>query len=83
VGTFLLQTATQSGMASTLAALAVSGVGPEYLWSHPARIAKTAKSAVDEAARRYWAPSALATIVVGDAESTTGSLSVLDDLMIA
>jgi predicted Zn-dependent peptidase len=83
VGTFLLETATQAGLASTLAALVVSGVGPDYLWSHPARIAKTAKSAVDEAARRYWAPSALATVVVGDAESVTGPLSLLDDLTIA
>jgi hypothetical protein len=38
---------------------------------------------VDEAARRYWAPSALATVVVGDAESVTGPLSVLDDLTTA
>jgi predicted Zn-dependent peptidase len=83
VGTFLLETATQAGLASTLAALAVSGVGPDYLWSYPARIAKAAKSAVDEAARRYWAPSALATVVVGDAESVTGPLSALDDLTIA
>ncbi|HEV3211972.1 MAG TPA: pitrilysin family protein [Acidimicrobiales bacterium] len=82
VGTFLLETATQSGLASTLAALVASGAGPDYLWSHPERIAKTAKSAVDEAARRYWAPSALATVIVGDAESVTGQLSVLDDLTI-
>lgn len=83
VGTFMLATATQAGLASTLAALAVSGVGPEYLWSHPARIAKTARSAVDEAARRYWAPSALATVVVGDADVVAASLSVLDGPTIA
>jgi zinc protease len=83
VGTFLLETATQAGLASTLAALAVSGVGPDYLWSHPVRIAKVAKSAVNAAACRYWAPSTLATVVVGDAESVTGPLSVLGDLTIA
>jgi len=83
VGTFLLETATQAGLASALAALAVSGVGPEYLWSHPARIAKAAKSAVDEAARRYWASSALATVVLGDAESAAGPLAALDAVVIA
>jgi predicted Zn-dependent peptidase len=83
VGRFLLETATQAGLASTLAALTVSGVGPEYLWSHPVRITKATKSAVDEAARRYWAPSALATVVVGDAESVAGPLSFLDDITIA
>jgi len=80
VGTYLLETATQAGLASALAALAVSGVGPGYLWTHPARIAKAAKGAVDEAARRYWAPSALATVVVGDAASAAGPLAVLDDV---
>jgi zinc protease len=83
VGTFLLETATQSGLASALAALVASGVGHEYLWSHPTRVAKTTRGAVDAAARRYWAPSMLATVVVGDAESVTGLLSDIDDLTIA
>jgi zinc protease len=82
VGTLLLETATQSGLASMLAALVASGVDPGYLWAHPTRVAKTERSAVDEAARRYWAPSALATVVVGDAESAAGPLSDLDDLTI-
>lgn len=82
-GTFMLATATQAGLASTLAALAVSGVGHEYLWSHPARIVKTTRNEVEEAARRYWTPSGLATVVVGDARAVTDDLSVLDGVALA
>ena len=78
VGSFLVRTATQAGLASTLATLAVEGTGPDYLSGHPARIARTTKAEVDEAARRYLSPAAMVTVVVGDAEGVGRSLSVVD-----
>jgi len=79
-GSFLVRTATQGGLASTLAAFAVTGTSPGYLVEFPARIAKTTKSEVDEAARRYFAPGRLATVVVGDGSKVRDSLEGLDEV---
>lgn len=78
IGTFLLQTASQAGLASTLAAWAVTGTGPDYLRAYPSAVARITRSEVDEAARRYFAPSRMATVVVGDADAVAAPLSVLD-----
>ena len=80
IGSFFVRTATQAGLASTVAALARVGVGPEYIASHPKRLARATKAEVDDAARRYLAPASLATIVVGEAEAVSGQLSLLDEV---
>ncbi len=80
IGTFLFQTATQASLASTLAALAATGVDPGYLSGHPARLARLEKSEVDAAARRYFSPSRLATVVVGEAEAVAGQLGELEQI---
>lgn len=83
VGSFLVQTATQGGLASTLAAFAVTGTGPAYLSEYPARIARLTKAEVDEAARRYLSPGSMATVVVGDAAVVSASLRSLDEVTLA
>ncbi|HXY46154.1 MAG TPA: pitrilysin family protein [Acidimicrobiales bacterium] len=82
IGTFVFLTATQSGLADTLAALLLGGVGPGYLATYPKAIAKTAKADVEAAGRRYLAPAELVTVVVGDAEVVARSLSMIDTVTV-
>lgn len=83
VGIFLFQTATQSALASTLGALAATGVEPEYLTSHPARLARVTKQEVDEAAARYFSPARLVTVVVGDGNAIAEPLLGLEEVDLA
>lgn len=80
IGSFLVSTATQAGLASSLAAYSLVGLGPSYLADFPARVARATKAAVDEAARRYLSPAATATVVVGDAELVSEPLARLDEV---
>ncbi|MHB1989002.1 MAG: M16 family metallopeptidase [Acidimicrobiales bacterium] len=79
-GSFLLQTATQAGLASSLATWALAGTGPGYLASFPAAIARTTRDEIDEAARHYLAPSLMATVVVGDSQAVSPALALLDEV---
>jgi predicted Zn-dependent peptidase len=83
VGTFAFLTATQSGLAETLATLALAGVGPGYLTSHPAALAKTTKAEVDDAARAFFGPAGFVSVVVGDAEKITEPLAAVDAVTVA
>lgn len=78
IGSFLFRIATQGGLASMLATLAVEGVRPGYLSGLPKRVARVKTREVDEAARAYLAPSAMVTVVVGDADAVGRPLSLLD-----
>ncbi len=80
VGSWLFQTATQSGLASTLAALAAGGIGPGYLTGYPAALLRTRRQEVDEAARRYLAPARLATVIVGDAGVVQHGIEAIDEV---
>lgn len=77
IGTLALSTATQSGLASTLAALAGVGLGADWLAEHPRRLAKVAVDEVAAAAADYLAPSRFAMVVVGDAGSVRRPLGAL------
>jgi zinc protease len=77
IGTLALSIATQSGLASTLSALAATGLGLEWLAGQPARMAAVTLDQVSAAAARYLAPSELVTGIVGDASVISGPLSVL------
>ncbi len=77
IGTLALSTATQSGLASTIAALAGVGLGPEWLIEHPRRLAKVTVDDVAAAAAEFFAPSRFATVVVGDKGAVDGPLSAL------
>ena len=77
IGTLALSTATQAGLASTLAGLAGVGLGPEWLAEHPRRLAKATLDEVAGAAAEYFAPSRFVTVVVGDASTIRGPLSAI------
>ncbi|MGO8877630.1 MAG: M16 family metallopeptidase [Acidimicrobiales bacterium] len=83
VGTFSFLTATQSGLADTLATLSLAGVGPGYLTSYPAAVARTTKAEVEAAARHYFAPATLLTVIVGDADDVAGPLSAIDGVTVS
>ena len=68
IGSLLLSTSSQSGLASQLAALAVLGLGADYLAAHPARLAKVTTDEIAQAALEFFAPSRFTGVVVGDAE---------------
>lgn len=80
IGSFFLQTATQAGLAATLAALARVGVGPGYVASHPKGLARATRAEIDAAARNYLAPSSMVTVVVGDANVVNDPLALVDDI---
>ncbi len=77
IGTLALSTATQSGLASTITALAGVGLGPDWLIEHPRRLAKVTVDDVAAAAAEFFAPSRFATVVVGDKGAVNGPLSAL------
>ena len=77
IGTLALSTATQAGLASTLAALAGVGLGPDWLAEHPRRLAKVTLDEIAAAAAEFFAPTRFATVVVGDAASVRDPLSAL------
>ncbi|MDT4939459.1 MAG: zinc protease [Pseudonocardiales bacterium] len=77
IGTLALSTATQAGLASTLTALAATGLGIDWIAEHPARLAAIGVDEVSAAAARFFAPARLVEVVVGDAATITEPLSVL------
>ncbi len=77
IGTLALSTATQAGLASTLAALAGVGLSPEWLAEHPRRLGAVSRDEVAAAAAELLAPSRFAIVVVGDAAAVRGPLSGL------
>lgn len=77
IGTLALSTATQAGLASTLAALTGVGLGPEWLAEHPRRLVAVTRDEIAAAAAELLAPSRFAIVVVGDAAAVHGPLSGL------
>ncbi len=77
IGTLALSTATQAGLASTLSGLAGTGLGLDWLLEHPRRLAAVTTGEVSAAAARFFAPAALAAVVVGDAGTISAPLQAL------
>ncbi|HEX3814951.1 MAG TPA: pitrilysin family protein [Mycobacteriales bacterium] len=67
IGTLALSIATQSGLASTVSALAGVGQGLDWLHEHPRRLAKVTLDEVVEQAHRLLTPGSAVTVVLGDA----------------
>jgi predicted Zn-dependent peptidase len=67
LGSMALSTATHAGLASTLSALAGSGLPPQWLAEHQQALARVTVEEVQDAARRFLQPSGLTAVVVGDA----------------
>lgn len=80
LGAFAFRTATQAGLASTLAALAAGSISPGYLKSYPGQIRRAGRDEVDEVSSQYYAPSRLVTVVVGDAAVVGRRLSLVDEV---
>jgi zinc protease len=77
IGSLALSTATQAGLASTLSALAVFGLGLDWVIEHPRRLAAIGVDEVSAAAAEFLAPARLTSVVVGDAQTITEPLAVL------
>jgi predicted Zn-dependent peptidase len=67
IGSLLIATASQTGLASQLAALASLGLGVDWLVEHPARLADVTADAIAEAALEFFSPTRYTGVVVGDA----------------
>jgi predicted Zn-dependent peptidase len=77
IGTLALSTATQAGLASTLSSLLGTGLSLDWLIEHPRRLAQVRTEQVSAAAARFFAPSRLVTVVVGDAATVATPLETL------
>jgi zinc protease len=79
IGTLLLATATQAGLASMLSGLAGTGLGLEWLREYPGRLAAVGVDDAFEAAQRWLAPSVLSTVILGDTDQIAAPLRVFGD----
>jgi predicted Zn-dependent peptidase len=77
LGSMALTTATHAGLASTLSALVGAGLPADWLADHQRALTAVTLDEVQEAARRYMAPSCLTAVVVGDAAHIAEPLRVL------
>lgn len=77
IGSLLISTSSQGGLASQLAALASSGLGADWLATHPDRLADVTAEQVAEAALEFFAPTRFTGVVVGDPDVVGKGLSVL------
>jgi zinc protease len=77
IGTLALSTATQAGLASTLAALAAFDLGLDWIAEHPRRLSAVTVEEVSAAAAEFFAPARLVEVVVGDAGVITAPLAAL------
>jgi predicted Zn-dependent peptidase len=66
IGSLLIATASQTGLASQLAALVSLGLGVDWLVAHPARLADVTADQIAEAALEFFSPTRYTGIVVGD-----------------
>jgi predicted Zn-dependent peptidase len=77
LGSMALSTSTHAGLASTLSALVGAGLPPDWLVGHQQALAAVTVEDVQDAARRYLAPTALTAVVVGDADTVAEPLGTL------
>lgn len=77
IGSLLIATSSQAGLASQLSALTAVGLGPEWLAAHPSRVEQVTTEEVAQAALDFFAPSRFTGVVVGDAEILEPQLRAL------
>jgi predicted Zn-dependent peptidase len=77
VGTLAMSTATQAGLAGTLAVLLADGIDVTWLRDHPEQLLAVTPDDVHAMAQRILGPSTMVTTVVGDAAKVEGPLSSL------
>ncbi|WP_156753936.1 M16 family metallopeptidase [Actinokineospora pegani] len=76
IGSLLIATSSQGGLASQIAALAMLGLGVDYLLGQPDRLKAVTAEQVAEVAREFFAPSRFTGVIVGDA-ATLGPVRAL------
>jgi predicted Zn-dependent peptidase len=67
IGSLLISTASQTGLASQLAALVSLGLGVDWLVDHPTRLAAVTAEQIAEVALEFYSPTRYTGVVVGDA----------------
>ncbi|HKS43783.1 MAG TPA: pitrilysin family protein [Amycolatopsis sp.] len=77
VGSLVISTSSQAGLAGQLSALASNGLGVEWLARHPERLAAVTAEEIAQAALDFFAPTRFTGVVVGDAASLTSRLAAL------
>ncbi|HVU71777.1 MAG TPA: pitrilysin family protein [Mycobacteriales bacterium] len=77
IGSLALRSATQAGLATTLAGLLPSGLGLEWLREQPRRLGSVTVDDVLAAAQQIMAPSKLVTVLLGDADAIAGPVGVI------
>jgi zinc protease len=80
IGTSVLVTATQSGLADHLLTLLTNDLDVSWMRDHPARLAAVTPDEVREAARGVLSPSRLVVTVLGDADALEGPLSSVTEV---
>jgi predicted Zn-dependent peptidase len=77
IGSLLISTASQSGLASQLVTLAGLGLDMAWLRGHPDRLAGVTSAQVADTALEFFAPTAFTGVVVGDAEQLAAQLRAI------
>lgn len=77
LGSLMITTSAQAGLAGTLATLASVGLGPDWLREHPGRLQAVTPEQVAAAAATFFRPTAFTGVVVGDAEQLASPLQAL------
>ncbi|MDV6013831.1 pitrilysin family protein [Haloechinothrix sp. LS1_15] len=77
IGSLLIGTSSQAGLANQLVALADVGLGADWLTAHPRRLADVTAEQVAEAALEFFAPSRFTGVVVGDPDTLRPGLLAL------
>lgn len=80
IGTLALSTATQAGLASTLAALSAFDLGLDWIMSQPKRLSAVRVDEVSAAAAEFFRPSRLTSVIVGDAQAINAPLAALGSI---
>ncbi|MPZ89932.1 MAG: insulinase family protein [Nitriliruptorales bacterium] len=77
IGSLLLSTASQSGLASMLLTLGTAGLDVTFLRDHPLALAEVSTEDVLTAAREHLAPARLTTVLLGEAGRIADQVSAL------
>lgn len=81
IGSLLISSSAQAGLASQLSALTAVGLDAEWLTGHPERIAGVTTDEVAQAALDFFAPGRFTGVVVGDAEALAPQLTALGEVV--
>ncbi len=80
IGALALSVATQAGLASTLSGLIGSGLGPDWLAEHTARLAAVTLDEVSAAAAEFFALTRFVGVIVGDDAEVRAPLAAITSL---